>query len=92
MTESKTKTAPKTMPNMAKIAIGFVDYVLPIDEAMKIVKALEYAERYEYRYVSDVNEDGPAHFVWPEKIRTEVNLITYDDYLAGKIAGKYDTA
>ena len=92
MTESKTKTAPKAMPNMATITIGYQDYVLPIDEATKIVKALEYAERYEYRYMNDVNDDGPAHFVWPEKLRLNMNLISYDDYIAGKITGKYDPA
>jgi len=84
MTDKKPEPPQK---NMARVSLGFMDVVLPVPEAVKVMQALERAERYQYRYRHD-NDGGPMHHVWAEAPRIEMELMGYDTYLQGKFTGK----
>jgi len=84
MTDKKPEPPQK---NMARVSLGFVDVVLPVPEAVKIMQALEKAERYQYRYRRD-EDGGPSHYIWAEAPRIEMELMSYDTYLQGKFTGK----
>jgi len=84
MTDHKPSPPEK---HLAKITIGFNDYVLPVAEATKVVHAVERAERYKFRYRSE-EDGGPMHHVWSEPPRVGMELISYDTYLQGKLTGK----
>jgi len=76
--------------HMARIRIGFVDYVMPVTKATQRLQAVETAERYQDRYRSD-EDGGPMHHVGSEAPKVEIELSDYDTYLQGKFTGKPDT-
>lgn len=84
MTDKKPAPAEK---HMAKLTLGFMDYVMPVGEAVKILQALEKAERYQFRYRSD-EDGGPMHHVWSAPPHIGMEMLSYDTYLQGKFTGK----
>ncbi len=84
MTEKKPAPPDK---HMAKITLGFEDYVLPIAEATKVLQALEKAEKYQWKYRHE-NDGGPSHHVWAKSPRVGVEMITYETYVLAKLAGE----
>jgi len=83
---SNEKPAPPER-HLAKITLGFTDYVLPVTEATKVLQALEKAERYQFRYRSE-EDGGPMHHIWSEPPRVGMELVSYGTYLQGKFTGK----
>jgi len=86
MTDKKPASPEK---HLAKITLGFMDYVMPVTEATKILQALERAERYQYRHRSE-EDGGPLHHIWSEPPRVGMQMIGYSTYLQGKFTGKPD--
>jgi len=84
MTDRKPAPPEK---HMAKVTLGFEDYVLPIGEATTILRALEKAERYDVTFRRS-EDGGPMHHVWSEAPRARMELIDYNTYLQGKFTGK----
>lgn len=86
MTDEKPTPAEK---HMAKLTIGYRDYVLPVAEATKIMQCMEKAERYQFRYHrGDDGEGMEMHHVWSEKPLIGMELIDSATYLRGKFTGE----
>ena len=85
MTDKKV-TVPS---NMAVIDLGIHEYVLPVKEATAVIQALEKAERYHKHYRRD-DEGGNLYFVWQDAPTVRMSLISGDEYLQGKYAGKFE--
>lgn len=74
---------------MATVSIGYRTYVMPVDEAVAIAKALATAEIYNTTYRSK-DEGGTTHHVYPQDQQTlpSVQLMSYETYRMAKLAGE----
>ncbi len=74
---------------MAVITLGYKAYVLPVEAAITIAKALAQGERYERKYRS-ASEGGWSHHVFPDENVEgfDVSVIPRSLYLTAKLAGK----
>ena len=79
---------------MITIDLGYHKYVLPKEEAMKLVEILEKAEMYEAKYWNTdkrrekgIDADYTYH-VYPNDKSFNMSIITDDHYRLAKLAGK----
>jgi len=69
----------------AVIKYGWDEYVVSAEDALKIIKIVEGAERYARRY----NEGESAYYVWDEPLSgLTLDLLTEEQYKVVKLAGK----
>jgi hypothetical protein len=73
---------------MATIGIGYRVYVMPVDDAVAVAKALAVAEIYDTKYRSK-EEGGTTHHVYPQEQQAlpTVHLMSYETYRMAKLAG-----
>ena len=74
---------------MATINVGYKQYIMPVDEAVAIAKALATAEIYEPKY-RPKEEGGTTLHVYPQDQQhlPAVQLVSYETYRMAKLAGK----
>lgn len=77
---------------MAKaiVSIGYEDYVVDAEDALKLYEIIAKAERYKQRYRCR-DEGGPLHFVWAQDNEDDIKsirLINDGLYQIAKMAGK----
>jgi hypothetical protein len=74
---------------MATINVGYKVYVMPVDDAVAIAKALAVAEIYDTKY-RPKEEGGSTHHVYPQEQQAlpSVQLVSYEHYRMAKLAGK----
>ncbi len=72
----------------AILKFEYTDYVVSMEDALRIMDILEKAERYESKYQN--LSDGRAHHVWEEVIPEVRSLTLLPDnlYRAAKLLGK----
>lgn len=80
--------------NKAIIQIGYNNYVLDTEKAIKILSLLEEAERYEHKW-RKAEEGGSTYHVWdgnesPADGLREMKLMPEQLYRMAKMAGKPD--
>ena len=78
--------------NKAIIQIGYNNYVLDTEKAIKILSLLEEAERYEHKW-RNAEEGGSTYHVWnanesPADGLREMKLMPEQLYRMAKMAGK----
>jgi hypothetical protein len=73
---------------MATIGIGYRVYVMPVDDAVAVAKALAVAEIYDTKYRSK-EEGGSTHHVYAQEQQAlpTVQLVSYEHYRMAKLAG-----
>jgi len=74
---------------MSTINVGYKVYVMPVDDAVAIAKALAVAEIYDTKY-RPKEEGGSTHHVYPQEQQAlpSVQLVSYEHYRMAKLAGK----
>ena len=79
---------------MIVIDLGWQKYVMPKEQAMKLVEVLEKAEMYESKYWNTdkrrekgIDVDYTYH-VYPNDKSFNMSIITDDHYRLAKLAGK----
>jgi hypothetical protein len=79
---------------MIVIDLGWQKYVMPKEQAMKLVEVLEKAEVYEAKYWNadkrrerGIDADYTYH-VYPNDKQWTMSIITDDHYRLAKLAGK----
>lgn len=74
---------------MATVSIGYKTYVMPVDEAVAVAKALATAEVYDTKYRGK-EEGGTTHHVYPQQQQSlpSVQLMSYETYRMAKLAGE----
>ena len=74
---------------MATIALGYRQYIMPVDDAVALAKAVAAAEIYDTKY-RPKEEGGTTHHVYPQEQQTlpTVQLMSYEAYRMAKLAGK----
>jgi hypothetical protein len=76
----------------AKIRLAHREYILPAEDALKIMEILEGAMRFEEKYHRGDSEQEPyyTYHVWEsDKIGESLELISENTYRVAKLAGKY---
>ena len=76
----------------AIVTIGYDDFIVDAQDALKLHEIIAKAERYKQRYRSR-DEGGPLHYVWPqddEDSTKNIRIISDDLYRVAKLAGKYE--
>jgi len=76
----------------AKIRIGHRDYVVPAEDAIKIMEIVEGAPLFEDKYHRGEGDQDAyyTYHVWKsDKIGETLELISEDTYRIAKLAGKY---
>jgi len=73
---------------MATVSIGYKTYVMPVDEAVAVAKALATAESYDTKY-RPKEEGDTTHHVYAQKQQNlpSVQLMSYETYRMAKLAG-----
>jgi hypothetical protein len=73
---------------MATIGVGYKQYVMPVDDAIAVAKALATAEIYDTKY-RPKEEGGTTHHVFPQERQNlpNVQLMSYETYRMAKLAG-----
>jgi hypothetical protein len=73
---------------MATIGVGYRVYVMPVDDAVAIAKALAVAEIYDTKY-RPKEDGGTTHHVYPQEQQNlpTVQLVSYETYRMAKLAG-----
>lgn len=81
--------AEQTNDVMATIAIGYKTYVMSVDAAVAIAKAMASAELYERKYRSN-SEGGSTYHVYADDTRDmiDIGFIPAIKYRMAKLAGK----
>lgn len=77
---------------MAKaiVSLGYDEYVVDAEDALKLYEIIAKAERYKRRYRSR-DDGGDLHFVWAQDSEDDVKtirLINDGLYRIAKLAGK----
>ena len=77
----------------AIIKLGYKDYVLNVEDAVKIMELLENAERYETQYYraeeSETGESYHSHHIYDEiEDDRALQLLSDKTYRIAKLAGK----
>jgi hypothetical protein len=72
------------MPMIVSVPYG--DIVLPVDDAMALMKILEKSEKYRHKYNSQASTS--SHHVFPMEDQLAARLISQDTYAMYKLAGK----
>ncbi len=74
---------------MATIGIGYKVYVMPVDDAVAIAKALATAEIYDSKYRRE-EDGGTTYHVYPQEKQNlpSVQIVSYETYRMAKLAGK----
>ena len=77
----------------AILRLGYLDYILPAEEAVKIMGLLEGAERWESKYHKTTPTQAAHHtyHVYSEEAGAEVKnleLVSESMYRMAKLAGK----
>jgi|TARA_R110000787_G_scaffold238063_2_gene344373 hypothetical protein len=79
----------------AKIRLGHKEYVLPVQDALKIMEILEGAPLYNEQYHRSEGDVGSyyTYHIWEsEKTGESLELIPENTYRIAKLAGKYTEA
>lgn len=77
----------------AIVKLGYKDYVLNVEDAVKIMELLENAERYETQYhraeESETGESYNSHHIYDEiEDDRALQLLSDKTYRIAKLAGK----
>jgi len=74
---------------MATVNVGYRQYVMPVDDAVALAKAIASAEIYDTKY-RPKEEGGTTHHVYPQEQQAlpAVQLMSYEAYRMAKLAGK----
>jgi hypothetical protein len=74
---------------MATIGIGYKVYVMPVDDAVAIAKALATAEIYDSKY-RPLEDGGTTYHVYAQEQQNlpSVQIVSYETYRMAKMAGK----
>jgi len=71
------------MPMIVSLSYG--EYVMPTEDAVKLMQILAKAERYKKQY----HDRDPSHHVWAQEDTTFMGTLMPDDlYRMAKLAGK----
>lgn len=70
------------MPMIVDLPYG--DIVLPVDDAVTLLKLLEKAEKYRNRYANG----GSTHHIYSLEHQMNARMITQETYAMYKMAGK----
>ena len=73
---------------MATITLGYRQYIMPVDDAVALAKAVATAEIYDTKY-RPKEEGGTTHHVYPQEQQAlpAVQLMSYEAYRMAKLAG-----
>jgi hypothetical protein len=73
---------------MATINVGYKQYIMPVEDAVAVAKALATAEIYDTKY-RPKEEGGSTHHVYAQEQPNlpTVQLVSYEHYRMAKLAG-----
>lgn len=73
---------------MATICVGYKTYVMPVDDAVAVAKALATAQLYDTKYRNEA-DGGTTHHIFDQDLRNlpSVQLMSYEAYRLAKLAG-----
>ena len=67
------------------VSLNYGEYVMPTEDAVKLMQILAKAERYKRKY----DAENPSHYVWPQEDTNFMGTLMGDDlYRMAKLAGK----
>lgn len=77
----------------AVVTLGWNKYVMELDDAVTVVKALSNAEQMQDKYISAAESPTGSgftkYFIFPqEEFNPTISFLTDDRYNIGKLAGK----
>ena len=82
----------KPSEDAAMVVLEFsynASYVLPAEQALAVMIAMNNAERYEKH--KDYNNKTESYHVWSEEGATTAKTLSHQLYLCAKLAGKRET-
>lgn len=72
------------MPMIVSVPYG--DIVLPVEDAVAVMKIFEKSEKYRHKYNGQGNTS--THHIFPTEDQMSARLITQETYAMYKLAGK----